>query len=53
MGQITIPQWSNIPYGLLVFAVVVMAVGAFMAAEWAEKKNAGKDGSAINKNPEM
>lgn len=47
MGQITIAEWSNIPYGILVFAVVVMAVGAFAAAEWAEKKNAGKEGSVI------
>jgi len=47
MGQVTISQWANIPYGLLVFAVVVMAIGAFAAAEWAEKKNAGKEGSVI------
>jgi len=47
MGQVTIAQWSNIPYGLLVFAVVIMAIGGFIAAEWAEKKNAGKEGSVI------
>ncbi|MBI5403862.1 MAG: YeeE/YedE family protein [Ignavibacteriae bacterium] len=47
MGQLTIAQWSNIPYGLLVFAVVLMAIGGFIAAEWAEKKNAGKEGSVI------
>jgi hypothetical protein len=52
MGQITIPQWSNIPYGIFVFAVVVMAVGAFVAAEWAEKKNAGKEGSIISNKTE-
>lgn len=47
MGQITISGWSNIPYGILVFAVTLMAIGAFWAAEWAEKKNAGKSGSLL------
>ncbi len=47
MGQITISEWANIPYGVLVFAVVLMALGGFAAAEWAEKKNAGKEGSLI------
>ena len=43
MGQITLPRLFNLPYGLLVFAVVLMALGAFMAAEWAEKKFGGKE----------
>ncbi len=38
MGQITLPKLLNMPYGLLVFAAVLMALGAFMAGEWAEKK---------------
>ncbi|MBI3112078.1 MAG: YeeE/YedE family protein [Ignavibacteriales bacterium] len=38
MGQITLPQLFNLPYGVLVFAVVAMALGAFAAAEWGEKK---------------
>ena len=38
MGQITLPRLFDIPYGLVVFAVVVMALGAFVAAEWAETK---------------
>jgi len=42
MGQITLPKLFNLPYGLLVFAVVLMAVGAFMAAEWAERRFGGK-----------
>lgn len=42
MGQITFSQLINLPYGMLVFAVVVMALGAFAAAEWAEKKFASK-----------
>ncbi len=43
MGQITLARFFNLPYGLLVFAVVLMALGAFMAAEWAEKKFGGKE----------
>jgi len=43
MGQITLPRLFNLPYGLLVFAVVLMALGAFAAAEWAEKKFGGKE----------
>lgn len=42
MGQITIPQFLNLPYGLVVFLVVLMAVGMFAAAEWGEKKMASK-----------
>jgi len=42
MGQITISQLFNIPYGILVFAVVMMAIGGFAAAEWAEKKLGNK-----------
>jgi rhodanese-related sulfurtransferase/uncharacterized membrane protein YedE/YeeE len=43
MGQITLARLFNLPYGLLVFATVLMAVGAFMAGEWAEKKFGGKE----------
>ncbi|MCX8009995.1 MAG: YeeE/YedE family protein [Ignavibacteria bacterium] len=42
MGSITLPQLLNVSYGLLVFAVVIMAIGAFTAAEWGEKKMASK-----------
>ncbi len=42
MGQITLPKLFNISYGLLVFAVVLMALGAFLAAEWAESRFGGK-----------
>lgn len=38
LGTLTIPRLLNLPYGLVVFAVVLMALGGFMAAEWAEKK---------------
>lgn len=42
MGSITLPQYFNIPYGVVVFLVVLMAVGAFAAAEWGERKKANK-----------
>lgn len=42
MGQVTLPQLLQLPYGLLVFLVCAMAVGAFAAAEWGEKKMAAK-----------
>jgi uncharacterized protein len=42
IGSITLPQLLNLPYGLVVFLVVVMAIGAFAAAEWGEKKMANK-----------
>jgi uncharacterized membrane protein YedE/YeeE len=38
MGQITIPQYFDLPYGIVVFAVVMMAIGGFAGAEWVEKK---------------
>ncbi len=46
MGQVTLAQLLHVPYGVLVFAVVVMAFGAFVAAEWAEKKIGGKQPDA-------
>ncbi|MBE3095919.1 MAG: YeeE/YedE family protein, partial [Planctomycetes bacterium] len=32
MGAVTIPQYLNLPYGLVVFAVVLMALGGFYGA---------------------
>jgi rhodanese-related sulfurtransferase len=40
-GPLTIPGVLQMPYGLVVLAVVLMALGAFVAAEWAEKKFGG------------
>jgi hypothetical protein len=42
LGQITLPQLTNLPYGLFVFLVVLMALGGFAGAEWVEKKMASK-----------
>jgi len=44
MGQITLPKLLGVPYGVIVLAVVLMAVGAFVAAEWGEKKMAARKG---------
>jgi len=44
MGTVTLPSFFNLSYGLVVFLVVLMAVGAFTAAEWGEKKMEAKTG---------
>ena len=46
MGQITLPQLFNISYGVLVFAVVLIALGGFLLAEKVEKYYAKKDAEA-------
>ena len=43
MGSETLPSFFNISYGLVVFLVVVMAIGAFATAEWSEKKFADRN----------
>jgi hypothetical protein len=47
MGAVTIPSYFNLSYGWVVFLVVLMAIGAFAAAEWGEKKMAAKSGKEI------
>lgn len=42
MGRVSIPQYFNLSYGFVVFLVVLMALGGFMAAEWGEKLMAKK-----------
>ncbi len=44
MGQITIPELLNISYGLIVFVVVLIAVGGFAGATRVEKMMAAKKG---------
>ena len=44
MGQITLPQLLNVPYGLVVFLVSLLAVGGFAGATWVEKKMASRKG---------
>lgn len=44
MGTVTLPSFFNLSYGLVIFLVVLMAIGAFTAAEWGEKKMEAKTG---------
>jgi uncharacterized membrane protein YedE/YeeE len=46
MGSVTLPQYFNLSYGLIVFLVVLMALGAFATAEWGERKMASKKSGA-------
>jgi len=47
LGKLTLPQAFHLPYGLVVFLVVLMAVGGFMGAEWVERRAARlKEGQA-------
>lgn len=43
MGSITLPEFFHLSYGMVVFLVIIMAVGAFAAAEWSEKKFAHRN----------
>lgn len=38
LGPLTLPQAFHLPYGLVVFLVVVMAVGGFIGAGWVERR---------------
>ncbi len=38
MGTVTIPQFFGLSYGLVVFLVVLIAIGGFAGAGWVEKK---------------
>jgi hypothetical protein len=42
MGVVTIPQYFDLPYGLVVFAVVLMAVGGFYGASAVERVMAAR-----------
>jgi hypothetical protein len=42
-GALTLPQALHLPHGLVVLAVVLMAVGGFYGAERLERHFAGKD----------
>lgn len=43
LGRLTLPQVLHLPYGVVVFLVVLMALGGFAAAEWAERRFGGAD----------
>ena len=38
LGTVTLPEVFGLPYGVVVFAVVLMALGGFAGAAWIEKK---------------
>ena len=38
MGQVTLPEVLAVPWGVMVFVVVLIAVGGFAAATWIEGK---------------
>lgn len=44
MGRVTLNEFFGISHGLTLFLVVLMALGAFAAAEWGEKIMAKKNG---------
>jgi hypothetical protein len=44
MGQVTIPRYFDLPYGVVVFAVVLVALVGFAGAGWVEKKVASTGG---------
>jgi hypothetical protein len=41
MGRLTLPQVLHLPYGRVVFLVVLVALGGFAAAGWAERRFGG------------
>ncbi len=42
MGRVFLPDYLGLSYGMVVFLVVIMAIGAFAAAEWGERKMGAK-----------
>jgi hypothetical protein len=46
LGTRTLPQVLGMPYGVVVFAVVIMAVLGFAGATWVEKKTAARAAAA-------
>ncbi|MCX6170454.1 MAG: YeeE/YedE thiosulfate transporter family protein [Ignavibacteriales bacterium] len=47
MGRVTLPGFLGLSHGMVVFLVVAMALGAFAAAQWGERKLAKKSGRGI------
>ena len=48
LGIYTLMDLTGIPYGIIVFAVVLMAVGGFAGAGWIENKFGYKDGEKLS-----
>ncbi len=45
MGHVTLPHLFGVSYGIVVFVVVIIAVGGFIGAEWIEKRMAERSGA--------
>ncbi len=41
-GRLTLPEVFHLPYGAVVFLVVLMALGGFAGAEWVERRMAAR-----------
>lgn len=46
LGAVTIPGLLQLPYGLVVLAVIIMAIGGFAGATWVERTMAARKGAA-------
>lgn len=44
IGRVALHEFFGISYGMMVFLVVLMALGGFAGAEWVEKKMSSKTG---------
>lgn len=44
LGELTLPEVLGLPYGLVILAVVLMALGGFAGAEWVERRFGDKAG---------
>lgn len=44
MGKVTLPEFFNLSYGLVVFFVILTAIGGFAGATWVEKTMAARKG---------
>lgn len=42
MGAVTLPQLFGLPYGVVLLAVVLMAIGGFAGATWVERWSAAR-----------
>ena len=44
LGRLTLPQVLHLPYGVVGFLVVLLALGGFVGAEWVERRFAAREG---------
>jgi uncharacterized protein len=46
LGRLTLPEVFHLPYGVVVLAVLAMAIAGFLGAHWVERKFARPAGDA-------